>query len=410
MMLIITAIKELKRHIIMNIITFIELTVSIILVCIMVSAVMIRYKYYEPFADMYSSSGIYCEFSQASVNGSNYTSMEELLGNDDIFPYLSSPEQIVSTNKVMAFPMIENENVPCYSYSYNDELINRYRPELSSGNWFKITKTDDMLNAVVSENEYGWKVGDTIPVHFACKGWDGIIEVKIIGELEENTKLPGISHNHTGENNSNMFFSSFDYDEEKVPLLLFSYSQLKSKDVFQSLNSAIIKYTKNTDTKTLADDQKTIASFGSPFSIKLSELNENSIEYFKIQVYNYLPIIIVVMVLTLVSSISITAISARRRLHDYGIYYVCGLKWKSCSFVNLYYSLILGILSLIIALLLMRFTDSIPLLGQMTILLNIWTIVAVIAVMITFIVGSMIMPLIIIRNNTPKEILTRGDI
>lgn len=410
MMLIITAIKELKRHIIMNIITFIELTVSIILVCIMVSAVMIRYKYYEPFADMYSSSGIYCEFSQASVNGSNYTSMEELLGNDDIFPYLSSPEQIVSTNKVMAFPMIENENVPCYSYSYNDELINRYRPELSSGNWFKITKTDDMLNAVVSENEYGWKVGDTIPVHFACKGWDGIIEVKIIGELEENTKLPGISHNHTGENNSNMFFSSFDYDEEKVPLLLFSYSQLKSKDVFQSLNSAIIKYTKNTDTKTLADDQKTIASFGSPFSIKLSELNENSIEYFKIQVYNYLPIIIVVMVLTLVSSISITAISARRRLHDYGIYYVCGLKWKSCSFVNLYYSLILGILSLIIALLLMRFTDSIPLLGQMTILLNIWTIVAVIAVMITFIVGSMIMPLIIIGNNTPKEILTRGDI
>ena len=409
-MLIITAIKELKRHIIMNIITFIELTVSIILVCIMVSAVMIRYKYYEPFADMYSSSGIYCEFSQASVNGSNYTSMEELLGNDDIFPYLSSPEQIVSTNKVMAFPMIENENVPCYSYSYNDELINRYRPELSSGNWFKITKTDDMLNAVVSENEYGWKVGDTIPVHFACKGWDGIIEVKIIGELEENTKLPGISHNHTGENNSNMFFSSFDYDEEKVPLLLFSYSQLKSKDVFQSLNSAIIKYTKNTDTKTLADDQKTIASFGSPFSIKLSELNENSIEYFKIQVYNYLPIIIVVMVLTLVSSISITAISARRRLHDYGIYYVCGLKWKSCSFVNLYYSLILGILSLIIALLLMRFTDSIPLLGQMTILLNIWTIVAVIAVMITFIVGSMIMPLIIIGNNTPKEILTRGDI
>ena len=144
--------------------------------------------------------------------------------------------------------------------------------------------------------------------------------------------------------------------------------------------------------------------------MKLSEINKNSIAYFKVQIYNYLPIIIVVLLLTLVSSISITALSTRQRLKDYGIYYVCGLKWKSCCIVNLFYSLIITVSSVFCATVLMIFSKYIPKLDQTVILWNIWVFISVLLISILFIIGSMMMPLIIIGKNTPKEVLAKGGI
>lgn len=409
-MLFNTAIKEMKRHFIMNLITFIELTISIMLVSVMVSAVLIRYKYYDPFKDIYSSKGLYCEFSQATVNGSQYTSMEEFLCDDDVLSYLSSPEMLVSSNKVMGFPIINNKSVSTYCYSYNDELIRRYTPELSQGKWFDNSKSNGCIEAVVSKNEYGWHTGDIIPVQFACKGYDGVMDVKIIGELENKTKVPGIIHSHTGSDDSNMFFYSYDFENEGIPLLIFSTSQLKEINAFQSLNTAIIKYPDNIENSILSEDQKKISSFGSPYSIKNEELNKNSINYFKTEIYNYLPIIIVVLIMTCVSSISITALSTRQRLKDYGIYYVCGLKWKSCCIVNLFYSLIITVSSVFCATVLMIFSKYIPKLDQTVISWNIWVFISVLLISILFIIGSMTMPLIIIGKNTPKEVLAKGDI
>lgn len=336
--------------------------------------------------------------------------MEEFLCDDDVLYYLSSPEMLVSSNKVMGFPMINDKSVSTHCYSYNDELINRYTPELSQGKWFDSSKSNDCIEAVVSKNEYGWKTGDIIPVQFACKGYDGEIDVEIIGELENRAKVPGIIHNHDGNDNSNMFFYSYDYENEGVPLLIFSTSQLREINAFQSLNTAIIKYPDNIESAKLSEDQKKISFFGSPYSIKNEELNKNSIDYFKTEIYNYLPIIIVVLIMTCVSSISITALSTRQRLKDYGIYYICGSKWKSCCAVNLFYSLIITVSSVFCAVVLMVFSEYIPKLNQTTISGNIWVFISVLSVSILFMIGSMTMPLIIIGKNTPKEILAKGDI
>lgn len=404
-----TALKEIKRHLVMNLLIFIELAVTVILVAVMVSSVMIRYKYYSPFKDLYSSDGLYCEFTKAASTGAAFSSMEEFLDGEDIFPFLSSPEMIVCSDSVMAFPMKENENVQSKCYSFNDELISRYTPELAEGEWFDIISSGGTIEAVISENENGWRVGDVIPVQFACKGWDGQLDVKIIGMLEKGTKLPCITHEHTGDSNSNMVFSEYDIEENECPLMLFSYSQLKARNVFQSINCAFIKYKDGTSYETLLDDQKQITRLGGVFSATLSEINDNSISYFKVQIFNYLPIIIVVLILTLVSSISITALSTRRRLHDYGIYYLCGLKWKSCCLVNLFWAIMAESAAVIAAALFITFSGRLPLIGKITVLPNMFSFSAAAAVLLIFTAGSMLMPLIIIGNSTPKEILSRGD-
>ena len=192
--------------------------------------------------------------------------------------------------------------------------------------------------------------------------------------------------------------------------MLFSYSQLKARNVFQSINCAFIKYKDSTSYETLLDDQKQITRLGGVFSATLSEINDNSISYFKVQIFNYLPIIIVVLILTLVSSISITALSTRRRLHDYGIYFLCGLKWKSCCLVNLFWAFMVESAAVIAAALFITFSGRLPLIGKITVLPNIFSFSAVAAVLLIFTAGSMLMPLIIIGNSTPKEILSRGDV
>lgn len=408
-----TAFKELKKHFIMNIITIFELTVSIVMVCVMVSAVLIRYKYYEPFADFYNSNGIYCDFTGTGVGacleGPSSTGTRTYICDDEIFPYLNSPKSMISSNYVPAYPVYNKENITCPCYSYNDELINRYTPGLSSGKWFDTTKKSEMIEAVISENEYGWKTGDVISVFFHCKDFNSVLDVKIIGELDSTTKVPGISVNHEVESNSNMFFTNYDYDEEGEPLFIFSSSQLKENEVIQGLRVAMITYSSDPSEEELLDDRKTISSFGSMFYTELSAINEKSKDYFLLQIFNYLPLILVVLVLTFVSSISITAVSTRQRLHDYGIYYICGLKWRSCSTVNLCYSIIIAAISFIISVVLMVFSSNFALTSKLTVIWNTWTWLAIIVVILLFIMGSMIMPLIIIGNNTPKEILTKGD-
>lgn len=408
MMLLGTAVKEFKRHFFMNLITLIELAVSIVLVSVMVTAVMIRYKYYAPFKDMYNSKGIYSEFIYAAQGFA--TPDQRLLCDEELFEFLSSPEFIVCSNEVKTFPIIDGETVSAKCYSYNDELINRYQPKLANGEWFDTSSGE--VQAIVSKNEFGWKTGDTIEI---MGDDEGLIQVKIIGEVKEDVeKLPGIQHNPDNSNDFNMFFTVYDYENEEMPLLLFSSSQLTRNGCkSQSCRAALIKYPGSISEGELDIDRKQLTELGGIYSADLGYMNENSIDYFLLQISNYLPLILVVLIMTFVSSISITALSTRQRLRDYAIYYICGSKWRSCALVNLIYALIVSAFAGIGALVFYRLLPKIPSSAfanlSMTIASDIWITISVAVLIGIYILVSMIMPLIIIGKHTPKEILTGGN-
>ena len=66
--------------------------------------------------------------------------------------------------------------------------------------------------------------------------------------------------------------------------------------------------------------------------------------------------------------------------------------------------------AVIAAALFITFSGRLPLIGKITVLPNIFSFSAAAAVLLIFTAGSMLMPLIIIGNSTPKEILSRGDV
>ena len=182
----------------------------------------------------------------------------------------------------------------------------------------------------------------------------------------------------------------------------------------QSCRTALIKYPEGVSESQLDADKKELLRLGGIFTTDLKTIEEASIDYFLTQLSNYLPLLIVVLVLTFVSSISITALSTRQRLRDYTVYYICGSTWKSCALVNLFYSVIISLLALISSFavykLLPRLPSSFFADLPMTIASDRWVVISVTVLIGLFILVSMIMPLIIIGRNTPKEILTgRND-
>lgn len=136
-------------------------------------------------------------------------------------------------------------------------------------------------------------------------------------------------------------------------------------------------------------------------------MNANSMAYLYTQVYNLLPIIIVLMLLTIVSSISSSALSTKKRLKDYSIYYICGLRWRQCVFINMIESATLAVISIIISCALLALSQFTALSDYVKIIWNPISIASLLCIVILYILMSMLMPILIIGKNTPKQILTK---
>lgn len=237
------------------------------------------------------------------------------------------------------------------------------------------------------------------------------VEITIVGEFENGTKVGGGSVSHEKAPDYNLMFSTYDFEiEDKKPLLLLSSQHVKNikapiNSVIGLQTSSIIIYHDSVTAEELAEDKKTLRTLGCNYSETLSVMEKNSWDYLSEQFYNLLPVIIVILILTFVSSINNTALSTYRRLHDYTVYYINGLQWKHCIMINLIQSLIISVIIGMTGLLLVRFT---PFSSNINVVWSSWLFIAIFALITIYLFISMIMP-IIIGKSTPKQILTRYE-
>ncbi len=326
--------------------------------------------------------------------------------------YLEDAKSIAACHSVLALPLDEEKNAK--AISYNDNLIEAFTPELKDGRWLQSSKNTEKLEVVISENDYGWTVGDSIPL--LCTGYpDGFVtEAEIVGIIEDDVKIPYASA-RDGEDKYTLFYDSYSFAIEEIPIMLFSSDTIRNLNTQETGNSilqgmmysALITYPDDYTEEQLSSEKQKLSSMGCLFSESLRKMDKNSKQYLYEQVYNLLPIVAVLLVLTAVSSVSSSALSTKRRLRDYAIYYVCGLKWRQCILINMIQSLILSALSVILAFIctaLIKYTYF----SQYIKIIWKWETVLVLAgAAALYILVSMIMPVILIGRNTPKQILTK---
>lgn len=400
-----TAFKNLRINPQITVIVFLQITGTMIAVFMLISALLIRFQYYKPLEKYFTSNGIYGIFvPYAMSTDSNMRTNNELIDDDDLLELYPDSEEVLGS----AIPYCYIENKEFNSYAYTDNLIDCFSPEIERGNWLS---TDNNKNEIViSENDYGWDVGDRLELNFFNKSESMKYTFEVVGVLKNNTIIP-TSYTNQYDPDFTQFFSVYSYDIEEKPLILMRLNTLKDLDKESGLIRAmtggfIITFSDSVNDEELNEYSSELSSNNSVVSIKLKDMQENNKAYLYKRMYDLFPLILILMILTTVSCISSSALTMRMRLRDYTIFYICGQRWNQCVFINALSSLVIGIASFITALLLLFVLRITNMLDSIKIIISIEGILTMAAVLIFYVAVSMIMPAIMISRRTPKEIIT----
>ncbi|MBQ8515338.1 MAG: hypothetical protein IJ496_08060 [Ruminococcus sp.] len=417
MILIKTAWNIFRKNFMMNLFTILQMTAVLVITAVMVSSVCIRYQYYTPFKDYFSSNGIFMDWTFYANSDPSRYAFNDMMNNEDFLEEFPEAKGMLSCHSAMMYCSEDTEKL-FHAWSYDDELIKRFEPELQEGRWLSITTDPRTVEVVVSENEYGWEVGDTIELAAASFPNDMPFTAKVVGKLREGAKIPGGFFLLEGEPDFNNFYYPYTYEIEQQPALLFSYTALyhldsglakeTERDVSQGvISSAFLTFPDDFTEEELFAAQQKLNQYGNVMSFPMSEINENSKKYLHRELYNLLPIIIVLFILAAVSSVSSSALSTRRRLKDYAIYYITGLQWKHCTLVNLIQSVVISAISAVAASAILFAIPYTAYKDTFKIIWNPYLFAAMGGLVLLYFIISMMMPVIIIGRSSPKQILTR---
>ena len=420
-MLFKTAFRNLKRNPIMNILTLLQLIAVLLIAGIMVSSLCIRYRLYLPFEDILESSGSYMTFapyaSTQYVGDDGFIYITPLNTIDELSDQLSA-EYSLSVHSTYIYVgdgfVYDGSNDAAgeiympITLSYDDEIISRYRPALREGRW--LSASSDEIELVISDNPYGWKTGDSVTFSVAVDIDKYVaIEARIVGMLEEGAEIFGMNRSaDVAGDTYRLMYRPFYCEIEDTPLVLASFSALRELQpaLWQPISSTVLTYGNGTDEEVMKNDRMVLAQYSSGLSRTLESMNVGSKAYLEEQLLQLLPIVIVLLILVLVSSVSVSALATRRRLRDYAKYYVVGLRWNQCVLVNLFQSLITSVAAMIISLAALVIVQYTALSEMFMVLWNGWLLLALAVIILLYLLFSMIMPVLMLRSVSPKQLLT----
>lgn len=408
MILFKTALRELKNNIKMVVIMLLQIVVALMITAVMVSAVLLKYQTYAPFKDYFEGEGLILLYT--------YDASYATADRDNLMAVFDESEKLLS--ETHGCEIIAAHHINMYmdksvlDLAYDDDVIRRYTPPLKEGRW--LNPNAEELEIVVSENnEYGWKLGDIADIrpgwhfsnHISKSVW---CKARVVGIVKENAEIFGETNRTWETPTYKNAYLTFNSQVEGKTLILMSQSVLKRADRYYTTpicGIVMIKYPDGTPEEIIKQDRLKLAEYGANLSLTLPELDKNSKAYLYEQLYQMLPIIVILLILVMVSSISTSAISARRRLKDYAKYYVLGLKWRQCAMVNFFQALIISAAALIIACAGLLVIGTTALSETFVVIWNAPMILCLLGIIALYLVFSMIMPMIMLRSNTPKAIL-----
>ncbi|MBE6844955.1 MAG: hypothetical protein E7508_04475, partial [Ruminococcus sp.] len=135
MILIKYSLRIFKRNKLLNFYIILQMTMVFVMTLFMVSSFVSRYQYYSPFSEYINQTGYFSKLSSATEILNNYA---------DEPSDISSAMKNVSEDNVIASYRVNfesNNKFAVSAFSYDNELYQKYSPQLKSGNW--LNKIDD---------------------------------------------------------------------------------------------------------------------------------------------------------------------------------------------------------------------------------------------------------------------------
>lgn len=412
-----TACRTLRSGWPMHLATVLQLTAALLLTAVMVSSISLRFERYTPFREAFESKGLLIAYPTQPNAEREDGMLYPVTAEEKMMSYFPQAQQILSS---YGTGITYETNGGFYKVlAYGDDILNAYTPMLAEGRWLSPQSTSDMPEVVVSNHTGNTQVGDAITVQIDYEQ-DGQwlkedMQVKVVGMLEDGAQVAGLTGTNAGAtaDTFHLFYRSYSESIDQ-PLMIFSRTQLEAhseKTQFFYSGTMMVLYEDTATEDVLKEGAKgasALGAVGKPTAWKLEIIDENSKLYLYHQVFNLLPIIVVLLILTAVSSISSSALGVRSRLRDYTVFYLTGLRWKQCALINLTQSLMIGGAAVICTGVAWIILQNTALGDSIRLIFNLSLAGTLAGVVMLYLCISMLMPLLIIGKNTPKEILTQA--
>ncbi len=392
-----SANRSTSRFGIMKVFEVIQLAAVLTMMVLIVSAILSRYDLYLPFEKYFEREG----FMVIATDPMTYDKdLEEYAGSDDMI-------NCQITSRVIG-------DVDFGGIAYDDEFIESYAPPLEEGVW--LSDSDDTyekngyIPAVITSCGGRYKVGDVLSQDYdiynsVSNSTETVTaKFKIIGVLKDKVNIASYVLDKPMEYGDcrdifNVFSDSFEENDWLLTRLSDEYAFFKSSSVVWG--TQFVFYDGESDEQLEQHKNKLLEKFK---VMPLEDVKKGSMQYIYEQMYTLFPIAVCIFILTIISTVSISAIYTKRQLRNYAIFYICGARWRTCALRSLKNSAITcGIASILAAVVLI--IGKLTLLKETVISFGIWHFAVCALVIILYLALSMIMPLAIIGSNQPKEVL-----
>ena len=133
----------------------------------------------------------------------------------------------------------------------------------------------------------------------------------------------------------------------------------------------------------------------------MSDFKRNSDNFLYEQYIKMLPVLLCVFLIVLVELICSVAMNTKEQLRNYGIYFLCGCRWRDVLRISLSYSLIILAGGLILggaAMAVFQTTEYAKMFEQNLALNNVWMTLALIGFMLLV---SLIIPFVQVSRTSP---------
>ena len=380
-----------------NMLIILELAAILVVGNMAIAAYNSRSAFYEPYKDILTQDGFV--FIGKGLGG--YDQDLTIKNMCDSF------EGDVTVINNYGFQILTNDDwIGKNVVSIDSRIFSKLKLPVVEGRWANSEKTENgEIEAVIfrgkDKDDERARLGSVIE----GKINDKPCKLKIVGVIAEEQYVPSLAANLHINNIKGSVMNFYNVPLTSSSCSFFvssSADEILSDPHFIAMTFSFMYYNSPPSDDIRQRNQEQLMANSKHLS-PLSEYNKNSLDYINEQYIKLLPILICVFVIVLAELICSVAMNTRSQMRNYGIYFLCGCRWKDCLKISLSYSLIILIGGCIVgtaAFLVFQNSEYAAMFEQNLAMNNIYITLIIAAVILIL---SLVIPFMQIHKTSPVE-------
>ena len=396
-------IGGISKKIWLNIFLLVEVIVIIVASNVIVCNMNSKEILYEPFKYLMNKQGFVYATDPVLEDDTDDTlkvlkKMEKKLKGDFSVHRVYTRTSLLKLNA--------NRSLDVDVNGFETEFCKNINIPLSEGSWDITSEDGEYVECVICPNRFGVGVGSLLTEK--NNGYGETLTYKVVGVLANPTYFPKSNYMSSG---CNTFFESYDMNNETIDSPnLFMYVNGRKLSEYSGTSvgyGEFITYNKTVGADIIRYNNKVLDTKGFYYSIK--EFKKNSEDYVLKMQRRFMPAFIGVMFVVMIGIISASMIQTMSQMRQYGVFYLCGASRSKCILMSIIGNILTYVISVVVSFCIVVTVYNTELRTKIGMVMEINNIWITLFIMVVLVAMSIVVPFVMLKVKSIKEILIKHE-